>query len=416
MQLQLIKAIRRHPQFFSIDRFPIALIVLTSLSLAIFFTISNPAHAQELIGFYTNLTGMEEVPPINTTASGLAVLLYNNASSQLSYLVNVTGLEKISESSIHNGTRGINGDVVIPLKGNETADKKEFASILFQDNMKVNDLQGPLKGKKITDLVNLMSNESAYVNILTERNPSGEIRGQLNMGQIQLDSTGSITGIMVPGGVIKLTGVVLRNGVIVIETTRTIGFVPAPGGGSSPINTGGVVGGVTSIVGELGGVVGTVGGTVNVANIIDESDGVVGTVGGTVVNTVDSAGGTVEKVGGTAVNTIDSAGGTVQKTGSNVEQASSAVVETVDDTGNTLGNTVQKVDDGVKKILIHDDDKDDDDGGDSKDSDDDDKDGGGDSKDSDDDDKDGGGDSKDSDDDDKDGGHSLKDTVKKLLS
>jgi hypothetical protein len=397
---------KRHPQFFSFDRCPIALIVLASLSPAIFFTILSPAHAQELVGFYTNLTGMEEVPPINTTASGLAVLLYNNESSQLSYLVNVTGLEKISESSIHNGTRGINGDVVIPLKGNETADKKELASILFQDDMKVNDLQGPLKGKKITDLVNLMSNESAYVNILTERNPRGEIRGQLNMGQIQLDPTGSITGLMVPGGVVKLTGVVLRNGVIVIETTRTIGFVPAPGGGSSPINTGGVVGGVTSVVGELGGVVGKVGDTVNVANIIDESDGVVGKVGGTVVNTVDSAGGTIEKVGGTVVNTVDSAGGTVQKTGSNVEQASSAVVETVDDTGNTLGNTVEKIDDGVKKILIHDDEKDDD-GGDSKDSDDDDE------KDDD------GGDSKDSDDDDEkddDGGDSLKDTVKKLLS
>ena len=410
MQLLMIKAMKLQiPYFFSFDRFPVALIILGSF-LALFFTVLGPVHAQGLIGFYTNLTGMEEVPPINTTASGLAVLLYNNESSQLSYLVNVTGLEKISDSRIHNGTRGINGDVVIPLKGNETADKKELASILFQDDMKVNDLQGPLEGKKITDLVKLMSNESAYVNILTERNPGGEIRGQLNMGQIQLDPSGSITGLMVPGGVVKLTGVILRNGVIVIETTRTIGFVPAPGG-SSPINTGGAVGGVTSVVGELGGVVGKVGGTVNdVANIIDASDGVVGNVGGTVVNTVDNAGGTVEKVGGT-----------VQKTGGSVEQASSAVVETVDDTGNTLGNTVEKIDDGVvKKILIDDDDENDDSNGDSKDSDDDENDdSNGDSKDSDDDnnsddDKD---DDKDSDDDkDDDDGHSLKDTVKKLLS
>ena len=75
-------------------------------------------------------------------------------------------------------------------------------------------------------------------------------------------------------------------------------------------------------------------------------------------------------------------------------KASSAVVETVDNTGNTLGNTVQKVDDGVKKILLNDnndDEKGDDDGGDSKDSDDDEK-------------------------GDDDGGDSLKDTVKKILS
>ena len=85
---------------------------------------------------------------------------------------------------------------------------------------------------------------------------------------------------------------------------------------------------------------------------------------------------------------------TVQKTGESVEQAPSAVVETVDDTGNILGNTVQKIDDGVTKILINDDDND----GDSNDSD------------SNDDEKDDDGDSNDDD------GGSLKDTVKKLLS
>ena len=398
------------PQFFSFDKFPIVLLVLGSFSLTIFFTVLNPAHAQQLIGFYTNLTGMEEVPPTNTTASGLTVLLYNNESSQLSYLVNVTGLDKITQSSIHNGTRGINGDVVTPLKGNETSDNKDNASILFQGDMKEEDLQGPLNGKEITDLVKLMSNESAYVNILTEKNPNGEIRGQLYMGQIQLDPTGGITGLLVPGGIVKMTGVVLRNGVIIIETTRTIGFIPAPGGGSSPVDTGGVTGGVSSVVGELGGIVGKVGGTVNeVTNIVDGSDGVVEKVGGTVDNTVDNVGGTVEKVGGTVDNTV-------QKTGENVEQASSAVVETVDDTGNTLGNTVQKIDDGVTKILINDDDDDDDDGGDSNDSDsnDDEKDDGGDSNDSDsnDDEKDDDDDEKDDDDD----GGSLKDTVKKLLS
>jgi hypothetical protein len=282
------------------------------------------------------------------------------------------------------------------LKDNDTSDNNDNASILFQGDMKEDDLQGPLDGKEITDLVKLMSNESAYVNILTEKNPNGEIRGQLYMGQIQLDPTGGITGLMVPGGIVKMTGVVLKNGVIIIETTRTIGFIPAPGGGSSPVDTGGVTGGVSSVVGELGGIVGKVGGTVD--------------------NTVDNVGGTVEKVGGTVDNTV-------QKTGNNVEQASSAVVETVDDTGNTLGNTVQKVDDGVTKILINDDDNDDDDDGDSNDSDsnddekdDDDGDSNDDEKDDDD------GDSNDSDsnddekDDDDDDGGSLKDTVKKLLS
>jgi CHRD domain len=87
-------------------------------------------------------------------------MLFNNESSQLTYLVNVTGLDKISQSGIHNGIRGINGDLVIPLKDNETADNSGIASILFQDDMNEDDLQGPLFGKGIPDLVKLMSNES----------------------------------------------------------------------------------------------------------------------------------------------------------------------------------------------------------------------------------------------------------------
>jgi hypothetical protein len=36
---------------------------------------------------------------------------------------------------------------------------------------------GPLQGMQLDDLISLMQNGSAYVNVHTEQNPQGEIRG-----------------------------------------------------------------------------------------------------------------------------------------------------------------------------------------------------------------------------------------------
>src|ERR671922_2312973 len=198
----LVNMVLETPNFFSNPRLFITVVTLASVSIIIFLSILPNAQGQELVGFYANLSGTEEVPPTNSNASGLAVVLYNNESSELSYLVNVTGLEKISQSQIHNGTKGINGEAVVPLATNETGEEKQNGSIIFQGNIKEDDLEGPLNDNNMSALIQLMSNESAYVNIRTDENPDGEIRGQLYMGEIQFDPSGGITGLMVPGGVI----------------------------------------------------------------------------------------------------------------------------------------------------------------------------------------------------------------------
>jgi hypothetical protein len=45
-----------------------------------------------------------------------------------------------------------------------------------------------MAGKKISDLTTAMKNGWTYVNIHTEKNPNGEIRGQIS------SSSGSMTG------------------------------------------------------------------------------------------------------------------------------------------------------------------------------------------------------------------------------
>ena len=44
------------------------------------------------------------------------------------------------------------------------------------------DLKGPLAGKQISDLVDLMKNGGAYANIHTQQHQDGEIRGQIMIG------------------------------------------------------------------------------------------------------------------------------------------------------------------------------------------------------------------------------------------
>ena len=40
-------------------------------------------------------------------------------------------------------------------------------------------LAGPMEGKTIADLITAMKDGNTYVNIHTEQNPNGEIRGQI---------------------------------------------------------------------------------------------------------------------------------------------------------------------------------------------------------------------------------------------
>ena len=44
------------------------------------------------------------------------------------------------------------------------------------------DLQGPLTGKHISDLVKLLKTGGAYINVHTSKNQDGEIRGQVSSG------------------------------------------------------------------------------------------------------------------------------------------------------------------------------------------------------------------------------------------
>jgi hypothetical protein len=48
--------------------------------------------------------------------------------------------------------------------------------------MNASDLKGPLAGKQISDLVKMIKSGEAYVNVHTQKNQMGELRGQVMSG------------------------------------------------------------------------------------------------------------------------------------------------------------------------------------------------------------------------------------------
>lgn len=126
--------------------------------------------------FSTPLTGMEEVPPVNTNSTGIA--LFELINNNINFKVNVTNLDNIKAAHIHAGEFGQNGDIVVTLFQSATP-TDVLNGTLAEGKVAAGDLQGPLKGKTINDLVQLINNTQTYVNIHTEQYLNGEIRGQI---------------------------------------------------------------------------------------------------------------------------------------------------------------------------------------------------------------------------------------------
>ncbi len=126
--------------------------------------------------FSTPLTGMEEVPPVNTNSTGIA--LFELKNDNLNFKINVTNLDNIEGAHIHNGEFGQNGDVIVTLF-NPVNPTDIVNGTMVEGNVNASSLQGPIKGKTINDLGQLMNNTQTYVNIHTEQYPNGEIRGQI---------------------------------------------------------------------------------------------------------------------------------------------------------------------------------------------------------------------------------------------
>jgi len=146
----------------------VVLAVLVTASLGMAATMS----------FKAKLTGKEEVPAVMTKGGGEAIFKLSKDGKELTYEVKVKGLENITASHIHAGKKGEEGAPVVGLFGGPKKEGK-FSGVLAKGTIMDKDLVGSLAGKTVSDLVAMIKDGGAYVNVHTAKVPSGEIRGQI---------------------------------------------------------------------------------------------------------------------------------------------------------------------------------------------------------------------------------------------
>jgi hypothetical protein len=139
----------------------------------------QPVFAQQQ-KFTAKMTGGEEVPPKNTKATGTAEFNFSPDGKTLSYKVTVNNINSVTMAHIHSGKKGANGPIVVTLFHSPSKPTGPMNGVLSQGSATAANLEGPLKGKQISDLVNLIKSGQTYANVHTTQNPKGEIRGQIS--------------------------------------------------------------------------------------------------------------------------------------------------------------------------------------------------------------------------------------------
>lgn len=147
--------------------------------------------------FKADLSGKNEVPPVETTATGQGTFQLSRDGNSLTYELAVSDIADVTMAHIHVGDPGSNGEHVaflypvgtvgsmdekeesMPTMKNDTGAPQKVTGVIAKGAIQGKDLVGPLKGKSIADLVAQIRAGKAYVNVHTKAHPDGEIRGPI---------------------------------------------------------------------------------------------------------------------------------------------------------------------------------------------------------------------------------------------
>ena len=152
-----------------------ALVIISIIGsvLTISFVQQQQALGQQV--FTAELSGDNELPPVNTEANGTITIQGNNQS--LNYQLALSDMTNVTVAHIHFGNEDENGKVVVSLLKSDSPSGLEVESV--GRNFTAEDVQGPLAELPLEQLIGFMGNGSTYVNVHSTDLPLGEIRGQV---------------------------------------------------------------------------------------------------------------------------------------------------------------------------------------------------------------------------------------------
>jgi hypothetical protein len=152
------------------------IMVITVIAL---LAVASSAMAQPT-NFRAHLSGGEENPPVDTTATGQAVFQLNSDGTELKYKLIVANIENVFASHIHCGPVGVNGPVGVTLFSGSPGGGR-VDGILSQGTITAPNPGNACGWATLGDVVLAMASGDTYVNVHTNPGvPSGEIRGQIH--------------------------------------------------------------------------------------------------------------------------------------------------------------------------------------------------------------------------------------------
>ena len=142
----------------------------------------NQGQGPRVLNFRTQLSGDQEVPPVETNATGQAIFQLRKNGTELHYRLIVANIENVTMAHIHLAPAGANGPVVAWLYPSGPPAQLipgPSNGVLAQGVITSASLVGPLSGESLSDLMDQIIAGNAYVNVHTSQFPPGEIRGQV---------------------------------------------------------------------------------------------------------------------------------------------------------------------------------------------------------------------------------------------
>jgi len=165
---------------------------MKKIALLCLLAAALPALASDPPGFRFRavLTGNEEVPAVNSRASGeLNMVLWGDAQG-LNYTLNFSGLSSaVQQAHIHFAQPSVNGPIIIWLCGTTALPgpagtpacpaSGSVSGTITSGNVLASPTTQQLSAGDLASVIRLLRNGVGYANIHTTNSPGGEIRGQI---------------------------------------------------------------------------------------------------------------------------------------------------------------------------------------------------------------------------------------------
>lgn len=131
--------------------------------------------------FRAHLSGGEEVPEVDTNATGQAVFQLDESGTSLRFKLIVANIDNVFASHIHCGEEGVNGPVGVTLFFAAPPNLGSFNGVLAEGTITQPNAGNECGWTDLWDVVAALGSGNTYVNVHTlPGTPSGEIRGQIH--------------------------------------------------------------------------------------------------------------------------------------------------------------------------------------------------------------------------------------------